>query len=162
VLDFEVKKFTRVCAETESEFKPGDIFYAYLIRDGGETVRRDVSAEAWNGPPEDCIAWWKSCVPDLKSKKLNWAPNDVMLHYFHETDDKPAELDIRYVLALLLIRRRIFKLEDTTEDEQLGEALVCYCSKNETEYTVPVVKISPERSVEIQSLLSQLMVDAGS
>ena len=162
MLDFEVKKFTRVCAETESEFKPGDTFYAYLVRDGGETVRRDVSLDAWDGPPEECIAWWKSSVPDPKSKKLNWAPNDVMLHYFHETDDKPEELDIRYVLTLLLIRRRIFKLEDTTEDEQIGEALVCYCSKNETEYTVPVMKITSKRSIEIQALLSQLMVDAGS
>jgi hypothetical protein len=40
--------------------------------------------------------------------------------------------------------------------------MVLYCSRNETEYEVPVVKISAERASEVQVLLSQLLVDAGS
>lgn len=161
MLDFDVQKFTRVCAETAREFEPGEVFYAYLIRAGGEIVRRDVSREAWEGPPEDCIAWWKSSVPDPKSKKLNWAPDDVMLHYFQETENKPEEQDIRYILALLLIRRRLFRLEESQEDES-GETLLVSCSRNDTDYTIQVTEVSPDRADAIQALLSQLMVDAGS
>lgn len=161
MLDFEVKKFTRVCAETEHQFQAGETFYAYLVREGGDTVRRDVCVDAWNGPPDDCIAWWKASVPDLKSKKLNWAPNDVLLHYFQETEDKPDEQDIRYILTLLLIRKRVFRLE-SSEQQEFGEALVVYCSQNESEYAVPVLTISSARAQEIQTMLSQLIVDAGS
>ena len=159
--DFEVKKFTRVCALTGREFQAGDTFYAYLIEEDGETVRQDVCQEAWEGPPEDCIAWWKSSVPDPKSKKLNWAPHDVLLQYFDETEDKPEKQDIRYILTLLLVRRRIFRLEEMAVDET-GETMVVYCPQKDTGYTVPVVTLSRQRGKEIQELLSKLIVDAGS
>lgn len=161
MLDFDVQKFTRVCAVTQHEFKPGETFYAYLIRDGGATVRRDVCVDAWEGPPEDCMAWWKSSVPDVHAKKMHWAPDDVMLHFFEETEGKPDEQDVRYLLTLLLIRRRLFKLMDTVQEEG-GQLLVVECSRNESEYSVPVVELTADRAVEIQVLLSQLMVDAGS
>ena len=161
MLDFVVQKFTRVCAKTEAELKPGEKFYSYLTRDGGETVRRDVSAKAWEGPPEDCLGWWKSEVPDPKSTKLNWAPNDVMLHYFAETEDKPDQADLRYVLALLMIRRRIFRLEETRTNESGEEVLALFCSKNETEYEVPVLEVSADRAAELQATVSELLVDVG-
>ena len=162
MIDFEVQKFTRVCAKTEKEFKPGDRFYSYLIRDGGETVRQDVAASEWDGPPEDCVGWWKSEVPDPKSKKLNWAPHEVMLHYFSETEGKPEEQDLRYILALLMIRRRILRLEDTQHDDSGREIMMLYCSRNESEYEVPVVSLTLERTEEVQAILSNLLVDAGS
>ena len=92
---------------------------------------------------------------------MHWAPDDVMLHYFQETEDKSDEQDVRYLLTLLFVRRRLFKLVDTVQEET-GEALLVSCSRNESEYTVPVVEVAPERAVEIQVLLSKLMVDAGS
>ncbi len=161
MLDFDVQKFTRVCAETDRELKAGDIFYSYLLRDGGETVRRDVSAKAWKGPPEDCLGWWKAEVPDPKSKKLHWAPHDVMLHYFTETEEKDDQADLRYVLALLMVRRRIFRLEESQTNDDGVEMLTVYCSRNETEYEVPVVDVTAERATELQALVSELLVDVG-
>lgn len=161
MLDFVVQKFTRICAKTDAELKPGETFYSILVREGGETVRRDVSAKAWEGPPEDCVGWWKSEVPDPKSNKLNWAPNDVMLHYFADTEDKPDQADLRYVLALLMIRRRIFRLEETRTNEAGEEVLALFCSKNETEYEVPVLDVSASRAAELQATVSELLVDVG-
>ena len=162
MLDFEIQRFTRVCSKTQRELKPGDEFYSYLVHLGAETVRKDIVADQWKGPPEECLAWWKSEVPDLKSTKMHWAPHDVMLHYFAETEGKPEAADVLYVLALLMIRRRIFRLELTETDDQGNETMILYCSRNETEYQVQVVQISRERAKEVQSLLSQLLVDVGS
>lgn len=162
MLDFEVQRFTRICSESGCELKPGEPFYSYLIRDGSETVRKDVSADAWSGPPEDCLGWWKSEVPDPKSKKIHWAPHDVMLHYFADTEGKPDQADIRYILSLLMIRRRIFRLEETEINDYGQETLVLYCSRNEMEYHVPVIDLDAERVTEVQGLISKLLVDAGS
>lgn len=159
--DFEVKKFTRVCFATERELKAGDVFYAYLVRDGRDTLRRDVCEEAWDGPPEDCIAWWKSSVPDPKSKKLNWAPNQVLVQYFQDLGDKPENRDLRYVLALLLVRRKVFKLEETAVDEN-GETLVVLCTVDDSICRVPVVKLTRLEAKRIQAVISELIVDAGS
>ena len=161
MLDFDVKKFTRVCAKTDRELKAGDVFYSYLVRDGSETARRDVCEQAWDGPPDECLGWWKSEVPDPKSTKMNWAPHEVMLHYFGETEDKPDQADMRYVLALLMVRRRIFRLEESKTQEDGTETLTLFCSRNDTEYEVPVVEVTSERAAELQTLVSELLVDVG-
>ncbi len=86
--------------------------------------------------PENTLGWWKSQVPDPKSRKLHWAPNDVMLHYFTQIDQQPEKEDVRYILALLMIRRRILRLEETERDEQGREIMILYCPRDENEYSV--------------------------
>ena len=160
MLDFEVQRFTRVCAKTGRALKPGDSFYSALVRDGSDVSRQDVVADAWDGPPEDCLAWWKSEVPDPKAKRIHWAPHDVMLHYFSELEDQADQTDVRYVLSLLMIRRRVFRLEGTETDDAGHESMILFCPRNENEYRVDVTTVSQDRAREIQKQLAQLLVDA--
>ena len=81
-----------------------------------------------------------------------------MLHYFADIGSEAEQRDIRYVLALLMVRRRIFRLEETQVEETGVETMVLYCPRNETEYHVEVVNVSRPRADEIQSLLTQLLV----
>ena len=107
MVDFEVQRCTRHCAKTEREFRPGETFVSVLMAEGAEVVRYDYSLEAWDQPPENAVGWWKSVMPEPNAKKVNWAPNDVMLHYFETLESDASKADVRYVLALLMVRRRI-------------------------------------------------------
>lgn len=161
MLDFEVQRCTRRCHATDRELAPGESFYSVLIRDGAQVVRRDFCESAWTGPGDEAIGWWKAEIPSLQSKKMHWAPNDVILHYFQQLQDQPQAADTRYILALLMIRRRIVRLEDSDTDPQAGEQLVVYCPRNEQEYRVPVADPSPQRIAEIQAELGQLLFSSG-
>ena len=142
---------------TDKEFKPEETFYSVLIADGAEIVRRDFSESAWEGPPEGTVGWWQSRMPSANSKKIGWAPNDVMLEFFQELDGKPEKEDLRYVLTLLLIRRRVMRLEETEQHEG-REQLVIYCNRQEQTYRVPVVYPDPARTQEIQDELATLLL----
>ena len=89
-MDYEIHRSTRHCAKTGRELKPGETFYSVLNAAGAELVREDFSAEAWEGPPEGAIGWWKSHVPSPDARKLHWAPNDVMLDLFEQLADDAA------------------------------------------------------------------------
>ena len=128
-----------------------------LVSEGAAVVRYDYSQEAWDKPPDGALGWWKCRMPEPNAKKVQWAPNDVMLHYFEELESDATRADMRYVLALLMVRRRIVRLEDTETDEAGHERLVLYCPKNETDYKVTVLDPSPERAAEIQNELSKLL-----
>jgi hypothetical protein len=156
MLDFDVQRFSRKCCQTEEWLQPGDMFYSALIAEGAEVVRKDYAAKSWQGPPEGTIGWWKSQVPDVHANKMNWAPNDVILHYFDQLEGNDAKLDMRYVLALLMIRRRIVRLEDMEQTEQ-HQVFVLYCPRKEREYRVLVVSPSEERVQEIQNELAELL-----
>lgn len=161
MLDFEVQRCTRRCAKTDRELQPGEEFYSVLVADGGEIERQDFSLDGWEGPPEHAIGCWKSKMPDATAKKANWAPNDVMLDYFQQLQDQQEKQDVRYVLTLLMVRRRILRLEDSETDDDGGEVLVVFCPRNEVEYRVPVQSPSRERANEIQDELAKLLcVDA--
>jgi hypothetical protein len=163
VMDYEIHRSTRHCAKTGRELKPGETFYSVLTAAGAELAREDFSAEAWEGPPAGAIGWWKSHVPSPDARKLHWAPNDVMLDLFEQLADDAEQADLRYVLALLLIRRRVVRLEDTEVSEAGGEAgaagetMVLYCPRRESEYRIAAVQPTPERVSEIQQELARLL-----
>lgn len=154
--DFEVQRCTRRCAASERDLEPGETFYSVLVAQEADVARLDYSVAAWQGAPENALGWWKSQMPSADARKLNWAPNDVMLHYFEQLEGQEEKADVRYVLTLLMIRRRILRLEDTEYDEQV-ECMVVYCPRKESEFRVAVVAPEEARIVEIQDELSQLL-----
>jgi hypothetical protein len=158
VLDFEIQRCSRRCAALGRDLGPGETFYSVLLRRGADVVRQDYSQEGWQGAPEGAIGWWKSHMPDaVGSKKSTLAPNDVILQLFEQLENDPTQQDLRYVLALLMIRRRIMRLEETQKDEHGQETLVLHCPRNETEHRTVVALPTEERAAEIQQQLSKLL-----
>jgi hypothetical protein len=157
MLDYEIKRCSRRCAATDRELKSGETCYSVLTAEGGSVVRRDYSAEAWKGAGEDAIGWWKSTVVDPHAGRPHWAPNDVMLSYFERLLEDPTTEDARYVLALLLVRRRVLRVEAHEKDPAGRDTLVLYCGRNELEYRVAEVLPSPERAAAIQQQLAELL-----
>ena len=77
------------------------------ISRGAEVERHDFSEAAWEGPPPDAFSCWKSSVPLSDTPRQRLAPNDVMLELFERWESQPEKEEARYVLALLLVRRRV-------------------------------------------------------
>lgn len=161
MLDFEIQRCSRRCSATNRELHSGETCYSVLVPNGGEVVRLDYSAEAWTGPPANAIGWWQMEVVDPNAGRPHWAPNDVMLNYFERLLEDPAAEDARYILALLLVRRRIARVERTEHDATGRAHLVIYCPRNEREYTIPEAMPSAERAAEIQQQLAELLQTHG-
>lgn len=157
-MDFEIQRCTRHCAATGRELLPGETFYSVLVEKGASVERRDYSQEAWREPPDNAIGWWQTQLPDPKSQRRQWAPNDVMLRLFDELADQPDRQDVRYVLALLLVRRRVMRIEEAEGEERVGgDFVVLYCPRRDETYRVPVVLPATERAEEIQQQIAQLL-----
>jgi hypothetical protein len=155
-MDYELQRFSRHCAQSGRELAPGEWYFTALVSEGFALKRQDFAAEAWTGPPPECVAWWKAQIPDRQSARKRWAPNDVMLEFFDELADQPERQDMRYVLALLLVRRRVLRVEEEHK-EQGGETVSLYCPRRDATYTVAAVTPTPERAEQIQQELARLL-----
>ena len=155
-MDYEIQRPTRHCFATQRELAPGEAYFSVLLSDGDELHRRDFSVEAWAGPPEDAVGWWKAEIPSAKAKKRHWAPNDVMLQFFDELEGQEGREEMRYILALLLVRRRVMRHEETEQDEE-RETLVLYCPRREETYHVEAAVPDAERAEAIQNELAALL-----
>jgi hypothetical protein len=164
LLDFEVQRCTRCCAATERALAPGEECYSVLEIAGADVIRKDYCPEAWKGAPDTAFGWWKSRVPEPTAKKIKLAPNDVLLELFDQLADKSEQQDLRYVLTLLLVRRRVLRVDvtnDRPDDAPPGraaETMTLYCPKRDTTCEVAVAMPNSERIDEIQQQLSELLV----
>lgn len=156
-MDYEVERCTRHCAASGRELKEGEEFYSVLLAEKGEVHRHDYASEAWSGPPEAALAWWKSHMPTREAKKGQLAPNEVMLQLFRELEQVPEKADVRYVLALLLVRRRVLRQEEIEHDEAGHELLVLYSPRDETTHRAFVMMPDSQRTDEIQAELIKLL-----
>ncbi len=157
MIDFDIQRCTRKCHATEQELRPGDVYFSVLVQQGAEIVRHDYSREAWQGPPEDAICWWKATIPDPQSTKVNWAPSDIMLDYFERLLKDPDRQDAAYVMALLMVRRKIVRLDDTQKGEDGSEHLILTGLKRQANYRVTVAEPSAQRIRQIQDELTSLL-----
>ena len=153
MLNFDFRKSSRKCCQSEREFQPGEEFYSALLEcEDGTTERRDFCIENWDGPPENCLGWWKSRVPDLGKGRVYWAPKDVLLAYFDHVRSHPQKADIAYVTALLLAQKKILMIEDDGGD---SSKFVLNNRATKETIEIPVVEIEPTRLTEIQDELSE-------
>ncbi len=162
VVEYDIHRSSRHCSETGRELQAGEPFFSVLRSTEGQIVRQDFAPESWQGPPSDAIGWWKSQVPSPSAKRMQWAPNEVMLQLFDDLEVQPDREAMRFVLGLLLVRRRVMRLEATETDDSGAEFVVLSCPRRQAEYRVPVNNPSPEQTQAIQAELSQLLFGGGS
>jgi hypothetical protein len=156
LLDFEITHCSRQCAASGRTIAPGETYFSTLHMEAGSPVRRDYAASEWRVPGEGVFAWWKSRAADGDLAKPKLAPQDVLLNLFNELASRPEEAEFRYVLALLLMRRRIVKLEETRRDDG-GEVLVVHCPRRDEQNEVRVATPGVERTEELQQRLVELL-----
>ncbi len=162
-------KPSRVCAATGRPFEPGEKIFAVLFEENGEIRRRDFCAEAFASSkrPANALAWWSSRLPTNAEKKEKIAPDDATLDLFESLADRPDEAALRYVLALLLARRRVlrFEREELELDDALADrsapapSLVFFSPRRETSYVVPVVEMSASKIAAVEARLLALVRD---
>ncbi len=156
-LEIDIAACSRVCAATGRALQPGDVYFSLLQLQSGEMARKDFSAEAWRGPPGDCVGWWRSRVPVKDDSQPVMAPIDVMLNLFEALEEVPAEFEFRYLLGLLLLRRKSLRREDSIRDDKGREVLVLHCSRREKDYELIVSEPSPEQAAKLQQQMFDLL-----
>lgn len=115
VTNYEIQGPARTCAATGQELKPGDRFYGVLADEDGRFVRRDFAALAWKGPPAGVVAYWAGRIPTSDRPKKPTFNDELLADCFRHLAGtvEPDRQKFRYVVALLLMRRKRLKFEDT-------------------------------------------------
>jgi len=149
--EYLIEANTRRCAITGRELRPGDRFYSVLLDEGGKFQRRDYSIEAWQGPPEGAFSFWAGRIPVGEEDRRPRIDDDMLLDCFQrlEGDADPGRLRFRYVVALLLMRRKRFKFEEArTEADQ--EVLLLRCTQTRETHRVVNPRLTEDEMTAVQ------------
>lgn len=119
--NFEVARPTGVCAATGEPIRPGDRFIATLVEHAEEDQRlerMDFSLRAWQGGarpqrPLALVGHWKTVMPERDAPKRLLIGDEALLDFFEQLAEatEPKRRALRFILALILIRKRLLRLE---------------------------------------------------
>jgi len=118
--DFEFGKSTGRCAATGRPLAEGESYYAVLFARPEGLERLDYSEQGWPGPPDGHFCFWRARVP-IREKTTRAIPisHELLTSLFQrlEEADSVMKQQFRFVLALLLLRKRLLKFEQTVRDQ---------------------------------------------
>ncbi len=118
--------FTGLCAHSGEVIRPGVAYVAALVdaegEDGSTTLHRiDTSLAAWDAGsrPAGLIAFWRSEAPRPDDRRTRLVDDDTLLDMLDRLGDadEPKQLAYRWVLALLLLRKRLLRQDSIRRDD---------------------------------------------
>lgn len=127
--EWDIKNRAEKCAITDRAFQDGEYFYTLLIRDKELGFRRmDLSEEGWQQRNDNIqpFSFWRSkfeppppVAPEALAKET---AEDLLRRYMSENNAQHA--NARYILSLMLERKRILKQIDAKVED--GQRILIY------------------------------------
>lgn len=117
--DYPIGKGTGVCSATGRRLEVGERFVASLVEseESEELLRVDFSGEAWDegARPRRLFGFWRGVIPAADAKKHVLIDDDAILDLFDQlaTATDARRVAFRFVLALILVRKRLLVCEST-------------------------------------------------
>jgi hypothetical protein len=150
---YPISRSSGQCAATGRAFAQGEHFVATLAEGPEPSApleRIDFSIEAWEAgqrpaPPLALFAVWRSAYQSRPPARKSLLSDDELLDLFESLSEAtdPKQLAFRYVLALLLVRKRLLRLvsQRSPRADQPGALLVL--PRGTPPETPPIEAIDP-------------------
>ncbi len=158
--EWEIKARSRHCAQTQEAFEDGATIYTLLFQDRTGFRREDISEKAWQQIKESVapFSFWKSkfqapppAAPEPMPKE---SVEDLLRRLVSE--DLPEHLNARYVLAILLERKRTLKQVDFRETAE-GKILIYEHAKTGEAFIIPDPQLRLDQLDSVQQQIYSLL-----
>jgi hypothetical protein len=126
IQDWKIRSTHAKCEVSGEPFQDGEVFYTCIFEDAGTEgfTRRDYSAEAWKKTRKSLdpqpFSFWKSTykapVKAAEENSMEDRSVEGMLRRFIE-EDSPVTENARYILALMLERKKTLIPVDSQETD---------------------------------------------
>jgi len=162
MIEYQFRPIGKTCAGTGHEFQPGERCHCVVIERDGLFHRLDFSEAGWNGAPEGTVGEWVSVIPDGPPKPKIIDTESLMRSFEQFCEDgNPAHDQFRYVLALLLLKKRRLRLEGSRSDDDGNDFLQLIGSKSEGPYEIPDQDLSETEIEQLEAaIITQLEAEA--
>jgi len=158
MMNYQFQANSMRCSMTGRELRPGEKFYSVLFDRGTALERRDFSVEAWHGPPADAFCFWMGHVPPKEGPRRVQFDEEVLYDFFKRLgeDPEPRKVNFRYILALLLMRKKRLKFEEVHTENEV-ETLLLRCAKTGKAYEVVNPRLTEEELAAVQEEVQNVL-----
>ncbi|MCC6406058.1 MAG: hypothetical protein IT453_02750 [Planctomycetes bacterium] len=155
--DWKIERRHPQCAACSHAFDEGESHFSALCVRGDALVREDRCVGCWKtSSASDGLFWWRTrhSLDKRRGVQLNLeALEQLFIHLEGKSEQKLREL--RYVLCLILLRKRRLKVRQIVRDHE-GESFIVYRPRQAESLSVFVFDFTPERIDQLRAELQHI------
>lgn len=159
---WDIGRFTGRCASTGAELVPGSTSIVALVENledpSTPLARVDYSEDGWaRSPHPGVIAFWRSVVAAPEAKRRGFVDDQTLLDLFERLggDERPHRVRFRFVLMLLLVRKKLLRVVGT--ESSGGTEIWSVLPKGAAEGEAPQQVVNPKLAEdELKEITDQL------
>jgi len=116
--EYELSRSAGQCFATGRAIVEGERFYSAIIETPQGLQRRDYCEASWSGPPDGALCFFQTRLPKKEERRKVFVGDDVLIALFQQLGDtaEASKKRFRFVLALILLRKRLLKYERTLRE----------------------------------------------
>jgi hypothetical protein len=117
--EWEINKPLGQCSGSGARIQPGEEYFGALVETEEGLQRRDFCADYWNSRKPAVFCHWKSRLPHPDQKKHVFVDDGMLMAFFERLagETEQEKVEFRFVLALILMRKRLLKYDSTKTDD---------------------------------------------
>ncbi len=116
--EWEINKPLGQCWGSGRKIEYGEEYFGALVETEEGLQRRDYCADFWLSEKPNVFCFWKTKLPNPDQKKQIFVDDDMLMAFFDrlEKETEQEKINFRFVLALILMRKRHLKYDETRID----------------------------------------------
>jgi len=156
---YDVPRPLGKCAVSGADILPGQKFMAAIRETPTGLERLDIGLDCWDAfDRANLLGFWQTTMPRPEEKKKLFVDDEVLCTLFERLADvtEPAKVNFRFVLGLILMRKRLIVYETSRHDEGRDVWVVRMKGRDERlDLTDP--KLNEQEMTEVGGQLGQIL-----
>lgn len=164
--DFKIAKTSGICVKCGQNLPPGTAIIALAKMGEGELIREDYHVSCWVDPMEkeasankDVLGVWRMTIAEKEEKKKLLVDDALLMNFFERLagQEDSSRINFRYVLALILMRKRLLTYQGIDRNESGAEIWKVKLRGNDQIHEVIDPKLDEFMISEVSASLGEIM-----
>ncbi len=158
-MEWYINRGSKTCFLCEKVFPEENDYFSVLYDEKNTFVRKDYCVECWDKKGDtEAFSYWRAKVPKRIETVQMYANVDVFYDLFSklENENDSSRVNFRYVLALYLMRKKVFKLISSHKSNG-NEYLVLANVKEGQETEVMKPQLTKEEVLSVTDEIGKLV-----
>ena len=165
--EYDIAKTQGQCSACEKDLPAGEEYTATLVEAAPdaeeEFERRDFCTACWQqrdeGDDDGTYCVWQTRPPQPQEKKKLFVDNELLINFFQrlEGDDEPGRINFRFVLALILMRKRLLIYDRMTRNDDGTETWTMRLKGADEVHEVLNPQMDEEKITAVSEQLGQIL-----
>lgn len=161
--DYNISKTAGVCSRCGKELQPGKEYVA-IVREADDDLQREdfcPTCRQAHGADQDpaVLGEWRAHVPLRQEKKKLFVDDEILIDFFQRLEgaEEPARVSFRFVLALILMRKKLLVYDKAETLPDGRDAWSMHLRNNDQVFSVIDPHMDEQRIAEVSQRLGEIL-----